>query len=333
MGSIFLVSLGIPGLWLLNPFRTTVRGTSMKINKRMLCGFGFVLLFTVAVASSVDAPTLTFTFIKADVHGAVQTLVAEINNDGVMVGQYQDKNALYHGYILDGKKLTTLDDPNGANTTVTGINFNGPIMVVGSYMTSGGASVGFYYSPKTKQFTDIRSPKGATSLYTGGMNDRGWIVGSYDDSNGISHGFLLQGKKYTTLDVPTSIASYAYGINNKGDITLTWVNASGSYEGALYNYSAKKYTTINVPGAAGGSEASFINNEEDVTFWWLDSNGSVHGALCTQCDSKNRNYYKFDYPKAAGGTYPNGINDKKTLVGEYQSVVIGPVLSFKATFK
>jgi uncharacterized membrane protein len=264
-----------------------------------------------------------------NLHGEFQTQVAEINNNGVMVGYYQDAKGYYHGYILNGKKLTRLNHPKGTNTLATAINFNGQIKVVGSYTNSSGNSVGFRYTPATKKFTDIPSPKGATSSYTGGMNDKGWIVGGYQDSSGVSHGFLLQGKKYTSLDVPDATASYAYGINNKGNITLTWVNSSSAYEGALYNYSAKTYTTINVPGA-NGSEASYINNEGDITFWWIDSSGTVHGALFMHAANK---FYTFDYPKAAGGTYPNGINDKNALVGQYQHSVNGPVSSFRATFK
>jgi len=303
----------------------------MKTIKLMLCVFGFVL--PIATANAADAPKLTFQFTKANVPGEIQTLAAEINNNGVMVGGYQDAKGFYHGYILDGKKLTKLNHPKGTNTLITGINFNGPIKVVGSYTNSSGNSVGFRYTPATKKFTDFSGPKGATSWYTGGMNDQGWIVGGYQDSNGVSHGFLLQGKKYTTLDVPTAAASYAYGINNKANVSLTWVNSSGAYEGSLYNYSAKTYTTINVPGAGpDGSEASFINNQGDTTFWWFDSSGLLHGALCTNCDSKGRKFYKFDYPKAAGGTYPNGINDRNSFVGEYQDAVNGPVSSFKAIF-
>ena len=301
----------------------------MKTIKLMLCVFGFLLLFTIVAASAADAPKLTFTFTNVNLHGEFQTQVAEINNNGVMVGGYQDAKGYFHGYILDGKKLTRLNHPRGTNTVATGTNFNGPIKVVGSYTNSSGNSVGFRYTPATKQFTDIANPKGATSVYPGGMNDRGWIVGSYPDSSGVSHGFLLQGKRYTTLDVPAATASYAYGINNKGDITLTWVNSSGAYEGALYNYSTKTYTTINVPGAHG-SEASYINNEGDITFWWLDSSGTVHGALFVHAANE---FYEIDYPKAAGGTYPNGINDKNALVGQYQHFVNGPVSSFKATFK
>jgi hypothetical protein len=322
-GGLFLVHLfDLAGLWLPKPFRQIRRGISVSTNRLLQC----VLGLTVAAASAADAPKLTFKFTNANVPGASDTFVSEINNQGVMVGQYQDKKGALHGYILNGKKLTTLDDPNGTNTGATGINFNGAIAVVGSYMNSSGSSVGFRYAPKTKKFTDIPSPEGSISSYLGGMNDRGWIVGSYQDSNGISHGFLLRGKKYTTLDVPTAIGSQAYGINNAGNITLTWLNSRGTYEGALYN--GKTYKIINVPGAGHrGSEASYINNEGDITFWWFDSNGLIHGALRHGGAS-----YKFLYPKAVE-TYPNGVNDRNTFVGQYQDAVNGPVSSFKATFK
>lgn len=303
----------------------------MKTTKLMLSVFGFALLFSSAAADAADLPKLTFKFTKEDVHGEFQTLVAEINNNGVMVGEYQDAKGFYHGYILDGKKLTRLNHPKGKNTGLSGINFNGPIKVVGSYTNSSGNLVGFRYTPATKKLTDFPGPKGATSWYTGAMNDKGWIVGGYQDSSGVSHGFLLQGEKYTTLDVPNATASFAYGINNQGNITLTWVDSSGAYEGAVYNYNAKTYTPINVPGAGpNGSEASFINNEGDITLWWFDSSGTVHGALFVHAANQ---FYTFDYPKAAGGTYPNGINDKNALVGQYQHYVNGPVGSFKATFK
>jgi len=299
----------------------------MKISRLTSC----VLGLTVALASAADAPKLTFKFANANVPGAAETWAAEINNHGVMVGQYQDSSGANHGYILRGKTLKTLDDPKGKDTALSGINFNGPIAVVGAYINSAGNSIAFRYSPRTKQFTDIPNPPGAASSNPGGMNDRGWIVGWYQDSNGNDHGFLLKGKKYTVLDVPGALATYAYGINNQGDITLTWVDSNYLYEGALYD--GKTYQVINVPGAPGGSEASFINNQNDITFWWLDSAGNTHGALCTQCDSKGRKFYKFDYPKA-NLTVANGINDKNAIVGQYQDENgAGPVSSFEATFK
>jgi uncharacterized membrane protein len=299
----------------------------MKTNKLMLWVLGLMLLFRVAAATAADAPKLTFKFKTINVPEALQTSVGMINNAGVKVGQYQDKKGVYHGYILDGTNLTTLDDPNGTNTAALGIEPNSASVVVGYYKNSSTQQYrGFLYESGT--FKDILGPKGAISSNADAINDQGWIVGYYEDSNGIYHGFLLQGKKYTTLDVPTATDSYAFGINNKGNIVLTWYKSTYPYKGSLYKYHAKTYTTIEVPGAGPeGSLAQCINNEGDIPFLWYDSKNLAEGALLH--DGK---YYKFGYPKAFQ-TYPSGINDKNAIVGAYQSKDNGPVSGFKATFK
>lgn len=308
----------------------------MKTGKPVLRVLAVVLTFA-CIAAAADPPKLTFTFHKANVPGALQTFVQDLNNKGVMVGQYEDSNSNYHGYILNGKKLTTVDDPKGTISGVVGINFNTPIAVVGFYRNFSGTVLGFRYNPKTKQFTDIPSPKGAKCSIPIDVNDQGWIVGYYSDSdnncNSNVHGFLLQGKKYTTLDVPSAVATLAYGINNQGNISLTWVDSSNAYEGSFYNYTDKTYTTINVPGAGPlGSEALHMNNEDDIAFWWFDSGGHLHSALCTKCDSTDRKFDNVDKPKAVV-TAAIAVNDNSTLVGQYQDKVNGPVSSFEATFK
>jgi len=113
---------------------------------------------------------LTFKFSTADVRGEYQTQV-EINNNGEMVGYYQDAKGYSHGYTLNGKKLTRQNHPKGTNTLATGTNFNGPVKIVGSYKNSSGNSVGFRSSPAAKKFKDTPSPaiKGATSSCTGGI--------------------------------------------------------------------------------------------------------------------------------------------------------------------
>jgi hypothetical protein len=73
--------------------------------KSILCVLGFALACAVA-DTAADTPKLTFTFTKANVPGAMQTGPSGINNAGVMVGGYVDKNSVSHGYILNGKKLT-----------------------------------------------------------------------------------------------------------------------------------------------------------------------------------------------------------------------------------
>jgi uncharacterized membrane protein len=293
----------------------------MKASKLITSILGLVLGL-MATATAADAPPLTFRFTTVNVPGAQDTIPLGVNNSGVIVGQYLDKNQTYHGYILDGTRLTTLDDPNGSTTRCQNINPNGALTVVGSYGTFSGRFMGFLY--KNGKFTDIPGPVGATASYANGINDSGEIVGSYTDSVGVTHGFLLKGKKYTTMDVPGASWTIATGINNKGRIILIWLG-SQNYETSLYN--GKTYKTINVPGA-DGSEASGINDEGDVTYAWFHPKSNIaHGALL-----HGGKYFKFDDPKGADReTFAGGVNDHHVIVGGYFNHNFD-MQGFKATY-
>jgi hypothetical protein len=293
--------------------------------KLILCLVGLAIACTVPAIAG-DAPKLTFTFTKANVPGAMQSGSSGINNAGVMVGGYVDKNSVSHGYILKGKKLTTLDDPKAmpGTTGAENLNPNGAISVVGVYNNSTGNTVGFLY--KNGKYTDIPGPAGAVSSLASGINDKGAIVGDYVDSNGRTHGFLLKGKKYTTLDEPAAFGTTAAsGINNAGWIVLTYVDQQGLVESAITKDNGNTYTRINVPLAAA-SYASDLNNAGDVTYFWLDSGGVGRGALLHA-----GKYYKLNYPKAIY-TYAGGINDQRVLVGGYRLKSKNPS-GFKATYK
>jgi len=292
----------------------------MKNHKLIVCLF--TLMFTVLPPTALSEAPLTFKFTTTNVPGAVETFPGGINNAGVTVGEYVDSSNLAHGYILNGKQVTTVDDPKGIGTSCANLPPNGAIVVVGYYITSSGNSVGFVHNNGT--FTDIPGPEGATASAAFGINDSGAIVGDYTDSMGATHGFLLKGTTYITLDVPGALSTVAYGINNKGNIVVSWENSKGAYKSSLYN--GKTYRTIDVPGATE-SLANDINSAGDVVYQWFDSNGMSHGALL-----QAGKYYKFNYPKAVF-TYGSGINDKSTIVGWYETTTNGPASGFKATFK
>jgi len=298
----------------------------MKTNKLMLCVLGSVLVFTVAAVSAANPPNLTFKVVTANVPGALATYPSDINNAGVTVGQYLDSSLVYHGYILNGNQLTTVDDPNGTSTDAFAINFNGTMTVVGVYTNSADALVGFMYT--NGNFTDILGPAGAVASAAYGINDNSAIVGLYTDSSGVTHGFLLQGTTYTTLDVPGATLTAAEGINNAGDIVLEWVNSSDALEGSVYNPQTQNYKTINVPGSGPlGSFPEGINNEDDITFVWYDSNNLEHGALLL-----GGKLYKFTGPKPYQD-YAGGINDANTFVGSYQRAKGDFWAGFTATFQ
>ena len=76
----------------------------------------------------------------------------------------------------------------------------------------------------TFTFASIDVPGSSGTLATG-INGREDIVGIYYDSAGNSHGFLLKGGTFYTVDVPGSLVGVsgilqteANGINNAGDI-------------------------------------------------------------------------------------------------------------------
>jgi hypothetical protein len=295
----------------------------MKQSKSILCSLG-LLLVCVCLATAADAPTLTFKFKAVTIPGSTAVEPGGINNAGVSVGFYTDTAGADHGYILNGKKLTTLDDPNAAAGTTEGSNLNpdGAISVVGFYTSSKtGNPVGFVY--KAGKFKDIVGPTGAVFVYGAAINDSGAIVGYYSDSAGVFHGYLLKNGKYKTLNVPGAADTFATGINTTGIISLYWLNASGVYESSIYN--GKTYKTINVPGAAD-SFALDLNAAGDVTYEWQDTANNIHGALLHAAK-----YYKFNYPKAAD-TYGGGINDKNEIVGGYGSSSSGPWSAFQATY-
>jgi len=191
----------------------------MRNCKPMLSVLGLVLAFAVAGAAG-DAP-LTFKFTAINIPGAAQVFPGGVNDSGVMVGAYLDTSGVYHGFMLKGKTVTTIDDPKGTNNICKNISPKGAA-IVGYYLNASDYSVSFLF--KNNKFTAIPGPKGAVSTQAYGINDAGEIVGEFLDSNFLAHGFLLKGGKYTTLNVPTAVITEATGINDSGTIVLYWEN-------------------------------------------------------------------------------------------------------------
>jgi probable HAF family extracellular repeat protein len=274
----------------------------------------FVLLLALlSAAAAADNPTLTFTFTTIKV--ANSTAIYGVNNLGAMVGSYVTKDGVRHGFRLSGGKLKRIDDPNGTDTYCFAINDAGAI--VGYYTTSGHSAQAFLYFKG--QFSDI-GPAGSTGSQALGINKNGDINGNFGDSKG-SHGFLLKGGNYTTLDVPNAAFTLGGGINDADLMTEVWIDSSSHAESSLYNGT---YKTIDVPGKTDSS-AGAINNLRDIVYSWEGSNDTYGGAL--RLAGK---FYKFHVP---GGdrTFGYGINDHRTIVGAYTTKK-GVLKGYSATY-
>ncbi len=280
-----------------------------------------VALAFLLTAAAANAPKLTFKFTKVTIPGSTSTSLGGINNAGVIVGIYIDNSGTAHGFILDGKNLTTLTHPDSSNTAAYHIAVNGKVRVVGAYYPNSGGVMGFLY--EDGKYVDIPGPKSSIGSVAQGINDNGDIVGQYADTRG-THGFLLTKGKYTTLDVPGNFGgTVATGINDKGFIVVYWGDTKSSIESSIYDPKTKTFKKINVPGATL-TAAWDIDNAGDVVYEWIG--GATHGALL-----HGSHYYKFDYPKSIG-TRAIGINDHGMIVGAYQDVSSGPFLGYKASY-
>ena len=146
------------------------------------------------------------------------------------------------------------------NYLVQGIDKKGTF--AGSYEDPSGNILG--YTGKNAQYKKGITLAGITTTAVAGrgINDQGDIVGWYADANGVQHGFLLSGKKATTIDDPGG-ATNLEGINNKGEISGLYTDTSGNRHGFTYEIKSKKFTELTVP------------NSTYVEVWGLNDKGVV----------------------------------------------------------
>jgi hypothetical protein len=148
---------------------------------------------------------------------------------------------------------------------------------------------------------------GATSTSLLGISASGEIVGRYT-ADGITHGFLLSGGSYTTLDVPGATETWA--INASGQIVGNFI-ADGTTHGFLR--SGGTYTTLDPPGSTSTMPRG-INDTGQTVGGYEDSDGTLYGFLLS-----GGVFTTIDVPGAAFTSYASGINDLGQIVGRFDT--------------
>jgi|SRR5579871_3178252 len=184
------------------------------------------------------------------------------------------------------------------NYLVQGINKHKAF--TGSYENTAGQIFG--YTGKNAEYKhDIKLPGITTTAVAGrGMNDAGDIVGWYEDSAGVQHGFLLSGGVATTIDDPGGTTNLE-GINNNGEISGLYTDSSGNRHGFTYDIAKKKFTELTVPGSTY-VEVWGLNDKGVVAIDGENSSGVFVGYLycpkATDCPS--------GAARVSQATLPNG---------------------------
>jgi probable HAF family extracellular repeat protein len=131
-----------------------------------------------------------------------------------------------------------------------------------------------YHLPDALTFPQIEVPDAMSTLALG-INDRGQIVGTFRDAEGVLRGFLLDQGVFTPInvDVPGATRTEPTGINNRGQIVGNFTDAKGVRRGFLLDQGV--YTPIDVPGATS-TVVYGINAHGQIAGFFVDAQG-MHG--------------------------------------------------------
>ena len=156
-------------------------GSVVRRTKHVLSGLGLgaVLLSPLAHATS-------YNFTTVSMPGASLTYVLGINDNGTIVGDYQNSSGGYSAFLDNNGSYTTFTVPfaGAIDTQAYGINNNGDI--VGIYVDSSGIHS---FLDNGGVFTTLNVPGGSFTRALG-INNNGAIVGTFSNGSGIFSSFL-----------------------------------------------------------------------------------------------------------------------------------------------
>jgi probable HAF family extracellular repeat protein len=163
------------------------------------------------------------------------------------------------------------------------------------------------------RYTAFDAPEAVFSTLPYGINERGQIVGRYDDG-GSEQGFLRnKAGRFTNIKIRDARSAWAVNINNRGHIvgiysenTPLVKDPGGKRHGFLL--AGGKLTRIDVPGAVE-TGASGINDRGQVVGAYVDADGKFHGYLW-----ERGRFTTIDVP-GVPQTIAHDINDRGQIVG------------------
>ena len=204
-----------------------------------------------------------------------------------------------------GTIVKRINPPGSSYTTAAGLNNTG--LVVGTFELPGQQLQGFSYLVSSGTYTTCNAP-GAAYTVALGVNDSGTISGTFTTPDGVTHGFFLNGAKFTPYDVSGSSGTAVHGINNAGDFAGT-LGSNGNYRGFLSV--SGKLTGFAVNGRP--TEAYGINSAGTTVGYFI--NAQANGFHGFSRDSTGH-YTQIDFPGSTS-TACTSINDAGVITGFY----------------
>jgi hypothetical protein len=165
------------------------------------------------------------TITNYDVPGSTATTLYGVNTDNDFCGS-ATVDGLEQGFVSLAGTVTEFAVTDATFTIATSLNDSDEIC--GLYADSRGIEHGFYRDPDGTIHAPV-DPRGGKDTNFFGNNNRGIMVGRFNDSSG-THGLVfLPPFKYITYSYPGSNFTSFGGINNHGEIVGRYSDPTGNH--------------------------------------------------------------------------------------------------------
>jgi len=217
-------------------------------------------------------------FTSFDPPGSTATTPNFITPQGTIVGGYLDASGTSHGFVFSGGHYTNVDYPGAAGTVLTSQNPEGEIT---GFSCADAACANGPFTSFTRSATgtfNAFNPPGSSNSQASAVNPAGVVVGAYEDSAGVLHGYILYRNNFVTNDYPGASFTFDGGNNAGGVIVGEYRGADGVPHSFVLNQGV--YTGFDPPGATA-SDATGVNPGGVIVGLYADSAGAVHGFIRT----------------------------------------------------
>lgn len=280
----------------------------------------YLILFTGALLAQnsqlygAETAPPRFTFETFDLPGAKETLLADIDNRGRLVGRFKDANDLSHGFFQDGTNVLRFNVTGNTATFAAGFDSMGRI--VGFYRDKVDPDIQHGFLRQTNgTFVTIDSPANTTITYLWRLNDAGQMNGyHFEDDPFLIRSFqrAANGSFTTNIVFPGSpVGTVTRGMNEAGILT-GWKWTDGfALQGVTVE--GTNFTSVfTVPGWANTLPGD-INNAGEIAGTVINSDFSDRRGFFRASDGRTSVFA----PSGATETEVFGLNGLGQIVGEY----------------
>ncbi len=274
-----------------------------------------VVTYTFQVLTGTPPPAPPrFTYQTFDLPGAKETLIADLDNNGRLVGRYKDANDLSHGFFLSGTNVIKFNVTGNTATFATGFDAAGRI--VGFYRDKVNPDVQHGFLRNTNgTFVTIDSPANTTTTYLWRLNDAGQINGyHFEDEPFFIRSFrrASNGSFTTNIVFPGSpLGTVTRGMNEAGVLTGWKWDDNFNLQGVIVE--GTNFTSVfTVPDWANTLPGD-INNRGEIAGTVINAEFTDRRGFFRTSDGRTSVFA----PPGATETEVFGLNDNGLIVGEY----------------